>query len=87
MARLWPGHRPGASPLAFALDQAAAVPLAVSRLRATRPAAPRPNNSTIGGAGTSAGGPPLEPVDPLLVPELVELVMPLDVLQPMLLEP
>jgi hypothetical protein len=39
-----------------------------NRLRATSAAAAAPNNSTIGGAGTGAGGPPVDPVlpDPLL---------------------
>lgn len=36
-----------------------------NRLRATNAAAAAPNNSTIGGAGTGAGGPPLDPVLPL----------------------
>jgi hypothetical protein len=35
-------------------------------LRATRAAAAAPNRRTIGGAGTGAGGPPLDPVEPLL---------------------
>ena len=37
-----------------------------SRLRATSAAAAPPNRKIIGGAGTGAGGPPDEPVDPLL---------------------
>lgn len=66
------------------------------RLRATNAAAAAPNSRTIGGAGTGAGGPPLDP----LLPELPELpllpepllVMPLDPYppvepQPWLLEP
>ncbi|WP_353205761.1 hypothetical protein [Sphingomonas sp.] len=36
------------------------------RLRATNAAAAAPNSSTIGGAGTGAGGPPLDPVLPEL---------------------
>ena len=36
----------------------------VNRLRATSAAAPAPNNSIIGGAGTGAGLPLDEPVDP-----------------------
>jgi hypothetical protein len=35
-------------------------------LRATSAAAAPPNNRSIGGAGTGAGVPPVEPVDPLL---------------------
>lgn len=60
------------------------------RLRATSAAAAAPNSRTIGGAGTGAGGPPLEPVlpleplEPLLPP--FELQPPL-LLQPWLLEP
>lgn len=60
------------------------------RLRATSAAAAAPNSRTIGGAGTGAGGPPVEPVlpleplDPLLPP--FELQPPL-LLQPWLLEP
>lgn len=46
-----------------------------------------PNSQIIGGAGTSAGGPPVDPVEPLLVELEVELVIPLDVLQPTLLDP
>lgn len=60
----------------------------VKRLRATRAAAAAPNSNTIGGAGTGAGGPPLDPVLPwplLLQPLLV--LHPLLVLQPWLLEP
>ncbi|MES2044912.1 MAG: hypothetical protein V4475_13645 [Pseudomonadota bacterium] len=57
------------------------------RLRATSAAAAAPNSRTIGGAGTGAGGPPVEPVlplEPLLPP--FELQPPL-LLQPWLLEP
>lgn len=60
------------------------------RLRATSAAAAAPNSRTIGGAGTGAGGPPvdpvlpLEPLEPLLPP--FELQPPL-LLQPWLLEP
>lgn len=36
-----------------------------NRLRATSAAAAAPNRMTIGGAGTGAGGPPLDPVLPL----------------------
>ncbi|MFA5968076.1 MAG: hypothetical protein WC816_02315 [Sphingomonas sp.] len=70
-------------------DQAAAcAPLFfVRRLRATSALAAAPNSSTIGGAGTSAGGPPVDPLVPLDVLVEDELVMPLDVLQPLLLEP
>ena len=38
------------------------------RLRATSAAAAAPNSRTIGGAGTGAGGPPLEPVLPPWLP-------------------
>jgi hypothetical protein len=60
------------------------------RLRATRAAAAAPNSRTIGGAGTGAGGPPVDPVLPLdpwppFDPPL-ELHPPL-LLQPWLLEP
>ena len=41
----------------------------LSRLRATSAAAAAPNSSTIGGAGTGAGEPPLDPVEP---PELLD---------------
>jgi hypothetical protein len=54
-------------------------------LRPTSAAAAAPNSSTIGGAGTGAGGPPLDPVEPLLdelVDELVLVEKPLDVDQP-----
>ena len=43
-----------------------------NRLRATRAAAAAPNSNTIGGAGTGAGGPPL---DPVLPPELALLAL------------
>lgn len=60
-----------------------------SRLRATSAAAAPPNSSTIGGAGTGVGGPPLLVDVPLDVPldVLVLDVMPLLVLQPTLLDP
>jgi len=64
----------------------------VKRLRATRAAAAAPNSRIIGGAGTGAGGPPLDPVLPLLpcpplvLQPLLVLHPPL-VLQPWLLEP
>ena len=48
--------------------QAAIVVGLANRLRATSAAAAAPNNRTIGGAGTGAGGPPVDPVLPL--PEL-----------------
>lgn len=54
------------------------------RLRATRAAAAAPNNRTIGGAGTGAGGPPLEPVLPLEPLEPLEPLLPLDPLEPLL---
>ena len=63
------------------------------RLRATSAAAAAPNSKTMGGAGTGAGGPPLEPVLPLLEPPWLLLPgspdephPPLE-LQPWLLEP
>ncbi len=40
------------------------VALRAKRLRATSAAAAAPNSSTIGGAGTSAGAPLEEPVEP-----------------------
>jgi hypothetical protein len=60
-------------------------------LRATSAAAAAPNSRTIGGAGTGAGGPPVDPVLPLdpLLPPLeppFELQPPL-LLQPWLLDP
>ncbi|MEG3143846.1 hypothetical protein U1839_04205 [Sphingomonas sp. RT2P30] len=60
------------------------------RLRATSAAAAAPNSRTIGGAGTGAGGPPVDPVLPLdpcppFEPPL-ELQPPL-LLQPWLLDP
>jgi len=48
-----------------------------SRLRATKAAAAAPNSSTIGGAGTGAGGPPL---DPVLPDELLELELEVELL-------
>lgn len=41
-----------------------------SRRRATSPAAAAPNSSTIGGAGTGAGLPLLDPVEPPHCPGL-----------------
>jgi hypothetical protein len=55
------------------------------RLRATSAAAAAPNSRTIGGAGTGAGGPPVEPVLPL--EPLDPLLPPFELLQPWLLEP
>ncbi|MFA5966189.1 MAG: hypothetical protein WC804_19420 [Sphingomonas sp.] len=60
-------------------------------MRATSAAAAAPNSRTIGGAGTGAGGPPVDPVLPLdpLLPPLeppFELQPPL-LLQPWLLDP
>ncbi|MES2098139.1 MAG: hypothetical protein V4459_15410 [Pseudomonadota bacterium] len=37
-------------------------------MRATNAAAAPPNSKSIGGAGTGAGVPPVDPVDPLLPP-------------------
>ena len=63
--------RAGGNPLARApagdFQATMAVGLA-KRLRATSAAAAAPNNRTIGGAGTGAGVPPVDPVLP--VPEL-----------------
>lgn len=52
-----------------------------NRLRATSAAAAAPNSSTIGGAGTGAGGPPVDPVlpDPLL--EALDALDALDALE------
>ncbi|MFA5988647.1 MAG: hypothetical protein WC803_03445 [Sphingomonas sp.] len=62
-------------------NQPVAAARFASRLRPTSAAAAAPNKSTIGGAGTGAGSPPVEPVAPLLVLLLVlELVAPLLVL-------
>lgn len=58
----------------------------VKRLRATKAAAAAPNRSTIGGAGTGAGGPPLDPLLPELPLEPL-LVMPLDPYPPVELQP
>jgi hypothetical protein len=69
-------------------DQAVAATFFASRLRATSALAAAPNSRTMGGAGTSAGGPPVDPVAPLdvlVVPD--ELVIPLDVLHPALDDP
>lgn len=57
------------------------------RLRPTSAAAAPPNSSTIGGAGTGEGGPPVDPVEPLdeLLVELdvlLEVEKPLEVDQP-----
>lgn len=80
-----PGHYRRARGLCRDLDYPENQPVAavrfVSRLRPTSAAAAAPNRSTIGGAGTGAGSPPVEPVAPLLVLLLVlELVAPLLVL-------
>ncbi|MEN2790742.1 hypothetical protein ABC974_13970 [Sphingomonas oligophenolica] len=58
-------------------------------MRATRAAAAAPNSRIIGGAGTGAGGPPLDPVLPWppLVLQPLLVLHPLLVLQPWLLEP
>jgi hypothetical protein len=45
-------------------DQAASTVRLAKRLRATSAAAAAPKSRTIGGAGTGAGGPPLDPVLP-----------------------
>jgi len=68
--------------------------LPANRLRATKAAAAAPNSRTIGGAGTGAGGPPLDPVlppvelpwPPLLLQPPFELHPPL-LPQPWLLDP
>lgn len=65
----------------FSPGQAGVATGLAKRLRATSAAAAAPNNRTIGGAGTGAGGPPLEPVLPLL--ELLELLLPLLPLLPL----
>ena len=66
-----------------AFDQPLAAAFAFRR-RATSALAAAPNRITIGGAGTGAGGPPLEPLlDPLLLPELdpeLELELELELL-------
>lgn len=70
-------------------DHAAASAFLAKRFRATRAAAAAPKRMTIGGAGTGAGGPPLDPVLPwwpLLLQPPFEL-QPLLVLQPLLLDP
>jgi hypothetical protein len=76
-------------------DQAGSGIFFANRLRATSAAAAAPNNRTIGGAGTGAGGPPLDPVLPpvelpwpplLLLQPPFELQPPL-LPQPLLLEP
>ena len=54
----------GAGREACDADQAVTVVGLAKRLRATSAAAAAPNSSTIGGAGTGAGGPPLDPVLP-----------------------
>lgn len=79
----------------FSPAQARFVLGLAKRLRATSAAAAAPNSRTIGGAGTGAGGPPLEPVLPLLA--LLDALLPLLPLpddphpplelQPWLLEP
>lgn len=62
---------------ACAGSQAACATL-VSFLRPTSAAAAAPNSRTIGGAGTGAGGPPLDPVlpDPLELPDDEPLELP-----------
>ncbi len=61
--------------------QAATTVFLANRLRATRAAAAAPNSNTIGGAGTGAGGPPVEPVLPPVEPVLPPVEPPL-LLQP-----
>jgi hypothetical protein len=69
-------------------DQAVTTVFLANRLRATKAAAAAPNRSTIGGAGTGAGGPPVDPVLPPVEPVLppVEPVLP-PVEPPLLLQP
>ncbi|MGN6817372.1 MAG: hypothetical protein ACTHJR_01730 [Sphingomonas sp.] len=54
-------------------------------MRATIAAAAPPNSRIIGGAGTGAGVPPVDPVEPLL--PLVELQPPFDDQPPFELQP
>ena len=63
----------------FGVCQATAA-VRVSLRRATSAVAAAPNSSTIGGAGTGAGGPPLDPVlpDPLELPHEEPLELELD---------
>lgn len=68
------------------VDQAAGAAERASRLRATSAAAAAPNNSTIGGAGTGVGVPPVDPVMPLLVIPLLEVDPLDDVLELVLLD-
>ena len=57
--------RQAAGALTPAGDFQAAIAVGLAkRLRATSAAAAAPNSSTIGGAGTGAGGPPDDPVLP-----------------------
>jgi hypothetical protein len=59
-----------------------------SRLRATSAAAAAPNSNTIGGAGTGAGGPPDEPVDPFEPPWWpLDVQPPFDDQPPLVLQP
>jgi hypothetical protein len=63
--------------------------LFLNRLRATSAAAAAPNSSTIGGPGTGEG-PPEEPLEPWLLDPWLEVLQPLELLQPLeplLLEP
>ncbi len=62
-------------------DQAVTTVFLANRLRATKAAAAAPNRSTIGGAGTGAGGPPVDPVLPPVEPVLPPVEPPL-LLQP-----
>lgn len=89
------GRNPsGAAPSARVGDQPAITVRLAKRLRATSAAAAAPNSSTIGGAGTGAGVPPVDPVPPFEPPLLppfddqppFELQPPL-LLQPLLLDP
>ena len=55
------------------------------RLRTTIAAAAPPNSRSIGGAGTGAGVPPVDPVEPLLPP--FELQPPFEDQPPFELQP
>ncbi|WP_375397348.1 hypothetical protein [uncultured Sphingomonas sp.] len=61
---------PGTTRCVPPAGQAAIVVRLASRLRATNAAAAPPNRKIIGGAGTGAGGPPVDPVLPELPVEL-----------------
>ena len=61
-------------------------PALAKRLRATSAAAAAPKSRTIGGAGTGAGGPPLEPVLPL-PPPFEPCQPPFELQPPLLLHP